>query len=71
MIDYSTIKEKFLDKGYILELHWFVLPPPTFVLGKTIGTQKEQKIFYEKAVQKVYGKEWDYWNTWIDYQKHK
>lgn len=71
MKDYYKLAEKFIEKGYTAELHFFVLPPPIFTLNKIIGTEGEQKKFFEDAVQRVYGKDWDYWNTWIDYQKHK
>lgn len=70
-MDYQKLAEKFTDKGYIQELHWFVLPPPIFLLNRIEGTREQQKKFFDEAVQKVYGEDWDYWNTWIDYQKHK
>jgi len=71
MIAYPKLAEKFIDKGYLAELHYFISIPPRFILGKTEGTYEEQKMCYNRIVQKVYGEGWDYWNTWIDYQKHK
>lgn len=71
MITYHKLLEKFIDKGYISEFHFFILPPPWFIPGKTLGTQEEQFKCYVNAVELTYGKEWDYWNTWIDYQRHK
>lgn len=68
---YKQLVEKFLEKGYLLELHYFVLPPPLFQLGKILGTMEEQIIFFNEAVNKMYGSDWDYWNTWIDYQNYK
>ena len=29
MITYEKLAEKFLDKGYVEEFHWFVIPPTT------------------------------------------
>ena len=42
-----------------------------FELNKTIGTREEQYATYLRIVEKVYGEDWDYWNTWIDYQNYK
>ncbi len=70
-ITYQKLAEKFIDKGHEAELHWLVLSPPICIQGRTVGTEEEQKNFHKKAVDIVYGEEWEYWNTWIDYQKHK
>ena len=71
MKKYQDLVQKFLDKGYIEELHWFVIPSPSFELGKTLGTQEEQFQTFLRIVEKVYGEEWDYWNAWIDTQLPK
>jgi hypothetical protein len=71
MITYEKLREKFADKGYLVEFHFFVLPPPLFILGKALGTEEEHFINYKKAIQSVYGKEWEYWNTYIDHQNYK
>lgn len=68
MITYSKLCEKFIDKGMIMELHWLVTPPPTFIPDRLINNSLDNS---NKIVQEVYGEQWDYWNTWIDYQKHK
>lgn len=71
---YNELKQKFLDKGYRDEFYWLVSPEPPFNPSifnlNLIGLEKAHEI-YSKNVQKVYGEEWGYWNTWIDYQKHK
>ena len=76
MITRSQLKEKFLDKGYHdweFDLLIGNIPNPDFsrVVFRPEETQENViKNFYNlwtKSVQK----EWDYWNTWIDYQKHK
>lgn len=71
MIGISKLRNKFFDKGYIGEYHFFVLQPPWFILGKTLGTQEEQYKAYKETVYKVYGEEWEYWNQWIDHQNYK
>ena len=71
MEKYQELLQKFLDKGYLQELHWFVIPPLMFELNKTIGTKEEQYATYLRIVEKVYGEEWDYWNAWIDTQMPK
>ena len=75
MITREQLKEKFFDKGYDWEFELFIgkIPNPDFsrVVFSPKETQEDViKNFYNlwtKSVQK----EWDYWNTWIDYQKHK
>ncbi len=65
---YNKLREKFVDKGMIAEFYWFVLTSPPYDPSRLIDPNIET---YHKVIQQVYGKEWDYWNTWIDYQKHK
>ena len=75
MITYSQLKEKFLDKGYSWEFYTFVgsIPNPDF--SRLIISPEETQEDILKRFYKLWGeicqKEWDYWNTWIDYQKHK
>ena len=66
MKKYQELVQKFLDKGYAQELHWLVVPPPAFELGRLIGDKKEQYQTFLSCVERVYGKDWDYWNAWID-----
>ena len=76
MITRSQLKEKFLDKGYYdweFDLLIGNIPNPDFSRVVFIPEETQEDViknFYNlwtKSVQK----EWDYWNTWIDYQKHK
>lgn len=74
MVTYSSLREKFFDKGYVWEFHCFigVMPifdPSCYILASISREQALEN--WKKAIEKVYKKEWDYWNTWIDYQKHK
>ena len=71
MITYEKLKEKFIDKGYVLELQYFVLSPTPFQFGRILGTEEKQRKIYKEAIEKVYGADWEYWNIWIDYQKYK
>ena len=71
MKKYQELVSKFLDKGYLQELHWFVVPPCSFELGKTLGTKEEQYETYLRIIEKIYEKDWDYWNAWIDTQLPK
>lgn len=71
MITYKTLREKFSDKGYMLEFHLLLLPPHPFINGKLIGSLEDQRKMYNKIIQDVYGEDWDYYNTWIDYQNYK
>ena len=71
MEKYRKLSEKFIDKGYIHELHWLVLPPPIFELSRLIGNKKEQYQTFLCSVEKVYGEDWDYWSAWIDTQLPK
>ena len=68
MITYAKLAEKFIDKGYIQELHWLAIPPPTFDPSRLINPSLEK---FKEIVQKVYGKDWEYWDTWINHQRHK
>jgi len=70
-ITYKHLRDKFEEKGLLQEFYWIVLAPAPFLFNKTIGTLDEQKKAYANAVRKVYHKEWESWNTWIDYQTHK
>ena len=75
MITWKQLKEKFFDKGYDWEFDLFIgnIPNPDFSrLLISPGESQEDVIkrFY-KIWEEHSQKEWDYWNTWIDYQKHK
>lgn len=71
MITYENLREKFIDKGYQLELQYLILSPPMFLLGRCTGTREEQYAYYKSAVEKTYGEEWEYWDQWIDHQNYK
>lgn len=68
MTNYQELREKFKDKGEEQAFYWFVLSPPPYDPDKLIEPEID---VWNRTVQQVYGKEWDYWNTWIDYQKHR
>ena len=69
MKKYQDLVQKFLDKGYIEELHWFIFPPIPFNPGKLIANSIEEELEkYNRRVEEVYGEDWDYWNAWIDTQ---
>lgn len=73
-ISYNTLKEKFLDKGYSLEFHYLVCPAPAFdPCCNTLSLIPRDKALeiWQESVKKVYGKEWEEWDIWIDHQKHK
>ena len=75
MITWSQLKEKFFDKGYEWEFHLCigVIPTPDFSRLLTIPGETQAVIvkrFQDSWIESSQ-QEWDYWNTWIDYQKHK
>jgi predicted phage-related endonuclease len=67
-VTYQSLLEKFKDKGEETAFHYYVSSPIPYDPSRFIEPTIEK---YNELVQKVYGKDWDYWNTWIDYQKHK
>lgn len=71
MKKYQELVSKFLDKGYRDELYWFVPKPmlfdPSMLELQLYGREKARKM-YDERVEKVYEKDWDYWNAWIDTQ---
>ena len=68
MITYVKLAKKFMDKGFIEEFHLFVIPPPTFDPSRLINPSLEK---FNGIVQEVYGKDWEYWDTWIDRQNYR
>lgn len=75
MITYSQLKEKFLDKGYLWEFYTFVgsIPNPDFsrlIISPEETPKDVIKRFHDLWI-KSRQQEWDYWNTWIDYQNYK
>ena len=70
-ITYAFLREKFIDKGMLNAFYWLVLPLVPFDNTGLMGDKIENRITYQKMIQAVYGPEWEYWNTWIDYQQHK
>jgi hypothetical protein len=72
MTTYEKLKEKFEDKGYLVEFHRFIPSPPFFVFNPLyLGTKEEQFKDYVNGMQLAYGKEWEYWNTYIDHQNYR
>jgi hypothetical protein len=72
MITYEKLREKFEDKGYLAEFYFFVPSQLFFVFNPLhLGTEEEQVIDYKKAIQSVYGDDWEYWNTYIDHQNYR
>lgn len=72
MITYSKLIEKFIDKGYFTDLLFFVQSPPLYDPTKLLIENKEENYKkFQEITQEVYGKDWDYWNTWIDHQNYK
>jgi hypothetical protein len=67
-VTYQRLREKFEDKGEEQAFYWFVLSPLPYDPSRLI---EPSRAVYDEIVEKVYGEQWDYWNTWIDYQKHK
>lgn len=72
MFLYYDVFEKFKEKGYSVEFHYFVLSPPLINGVRFYNITREEAIeIHKETVEEVYGEEWDYWNTWIDYQQYK
>jgi hypothetical protein len=70
----KELLEKFIQKGMLYEFHVLVLIPGVWAPGREVlfnTSAKEQAKIRQEAIQKVYSAEWEYWNTWIDYQQHK
>ena len=63
-VSYSKLVEKFIDKGYIYELHLFIGTPPPFIPGRAIADSIEkereriakEKIQMEKEISRLEGK---------------
>jgi len=70
-VTYDSLYQKFLDKGMLEYFYYLVVPPAPFDNTRLLGKEIENRISYLKIIQEVYGPEWEYWNTWIDYQQHK
>ena len=75
MEKYRNLAEKFIDKGYIQELHWFVPKPmlfdPSITELQIYGSREKARERYDENAEKVYGEDWDYWDAWIDTQLPK
>ena len=75
MITWEQLKEKFFDKGYDWEFDLFIgnIPNPDFsrVIFRPEETPRDVIKRFHNLWTKSSQQEWDYWNTWIDYQKHK
>lgn len=74
MVDYNKLYDKFEEKGYKFEFFTYVSAP--IVLDPSLdqlrlfgeGYLKKQR---EDLIKNRYQPEWEYWNTWIDYQQYK
>lgn len=74
MVTFNKVLEKFLDKGYtfievlnLTNMYCYIyieIPPPN------VNT-KEWLYDRRKILDEINQPELEYWNTWIDYQKHK
>ena len=75
MITWGQLKEKFLDKGFSLYEFQILVPQPMIFdpdcVSLSYNTREDLLERHKKITQQVYGPEWDYWNTWIDYQNYK
>jgi hypothetical protein len=73
MITHNELWQKFEDKGFQLyEMFLLVGVPPIIIYDPTSPLSVEEFAERQRKIQQeVYGSEWEYWNTWIDYQKHK
>lgn len=70
MVTFNEVLEKFLDKGYtfievlnLTNMYCYIyveIPPPN-----------ERLYNRRELLDEVNQPELEYWNTWIDYQKHK
>ncbi len=70
---YYELKKKFIDKGMEDSFRYLVVPPPAPYLlenPRYLSVEKQMES-YAKSIVSVFHKEWDYWNTWIDYQQHR
>lgn len=68
---YEKLRNKFIDKGMVQDFNWLISSPPPFDNSRLIGTVEENIKSYYNCIEQVYGEEWDYWNTYIDYQNYK
>ena len=75
MITWEQLKEKFFDKGYDWEFELFIgnIPNPDFsrLVFRSEETPKDVIKRFHNLWTKSSQQEWDYWNTWIDYQNYK
>ena len=75
MITWCQLREKFFDKGYFWEFHTFIGSIPNPDVSRIImrGEDSLRNVFEEfhSLWEETCQEEWEYWNTWIDYQKHK
>ena len=75
MVTWGQLKEKFLDKGFsFYEFQILVPQPMLFVpdcVSSSYNTREDLLKIHKEIIQRVYGPQWDYWNTWIDYQNYK
>lgn len=63
MITFIDLFEKFTEKGRDEEFWWLIIIPAMRHLERN---NFNTLLDYSKISQY----DWQYWNTWIDYQKH-
>jgi hypothetical protein len=75
MVTFKEVYEKFEDKGYGYDLFLFLpLPPifdPTFWQLQCKSREELYENFKANQATSYYQQELEYFNVWIDYQKHK
>lgn len=74
MITFNNILDKFLEKGYtfievlnMTNMYCYInfeTPPPNVNSNEWLYDRR-------KILDEINQPELEYWNTWIDYQKHK
>jgi hypothetical protein len=75
-ITYQSLLEKFQDKGFsyldilfMIPINTIIYDPSSIFLQNT--TYEEGLLKHKKRIKDMYQIEYDYLNTWIDYQKHR
>ena len=75
MVTWGQLKEKFFDKGFSFYEFQILVPQPMLFdpdcVSLSYNTREDLLKIHKETIQRVYGPEWDYWNTWIDYQNYK
>jgi len=73
-ITFNHLFDKFLDKGFTSAEFFYLTDFYPFIyieIPPTYANPKEWYATRRKVMEEVYKEQLEYWNTWIDYQKHK